>query len=745
MIVGRSLIAAIILAGAQAGFPADLPNKGQGLATPPAGSVAQQAVRPPFLDSPPKIDGHLDEACWEKPILDNDFISYNPRFGDVIPQKTLVFAAYDKTAVYFAFRCFDAEPSKIKTTVARRDAIFNDDWVGLSIDSQGLRQCSYDLFVNPSGIQGDIYDSTTGGEDVSTDFVWESAGRLTEDGYQVEIALPLRTIRFRSGKDILMRVMFWRKVSRTGFSGSWPALTPGAGMFNVMADFGFDELKAPLNLEALPALTIANDRERLEPANWGGAPTAKSFGLGLKYGLTSSITAEATINPDFSQVESDAFQVTVNQRYPIFYEEKRPFFMETSGLFNIAGTGGDGNMLTSFYSRNIVDPGWGTRLTGTAGKISFAVLGSGDESAGRPWEGTTDPRAGKSALFLAGRGKYSLSGDAYIGVLYSGREFGGGFNRAGGIDLQFRPFRNHQLSLSVLDSAARDSETGTRTGGAAVSAIWEYFTKPLGFQFWFEHYGTGFRMDSAFYSRLGFTRFQAYVGPSFYPKKPTWIKKINPFFFGYVLHDMETGLDDRLAIFAVSTNFAKQSQLRFDALFYREGWIDRAYEQLILRAQGYVQLTNWLKIDGQASSGDRIYYDRTNPFLGRMASGRAGVVIQPGMKLSQSLSFSLNHFTRDGNLVYDVTVLNARTTYQFNKYLFVRALFRYDSFARKWLTDFLASFTYVPGTVVHLGYGVLFEKHSWEVEPILEAGGPGSRYYAMRKSLFFKISYLWRL
>jgi len=146
VIVGRSLIAAIILAGAQAGFPADLPNKGQGLATPPAGSVAQQAVRPPFLDSPPKIDGHLDEACWEKPILDNDFISYNPRFGDVIPQKTLVFAAYDKTAVYFAFRCFDAEPSKIKTTVARRDAIFNDDWIGLSIDSQGLRPQVVDRF-----------------------------------------------------------------------------------------------------------------------------------------------------------------------------------------------------------------------------------------------------------------------------------------------------------------------------------------------------------------------------------------------------------------------------------------------------------------------------------------------------------------------------------------------------------------------------------------------------------------------
>ncbi len=714
--------------------------------SPPAAPAAPEvrSVQPPFFSAPPKIDGRLDDACWALTPLEKEFTSYNPRYGDLLPQKTIVFVGYDQEAVYFAFRCHDAEPDKIKTSIARRDNIFSDDWVGLSLDSQGLRQCSYDLFVNPSGIQADIYDSTTGGEDSSTDFIWESAGRRTAEGYEVEIAVPLRMLRFQSGKDIRMGILFWRKISRTGYSGSWPDLKPGAGLFNVMADLKFGELKAPLNLEALPSLTVANSRERLSPDAWGRRDTARGLGLGLKYGLTSSITAEATVNPDFSQVESDAFQVTVNQRYPIFYAEKRPFFMETSGLFNIAGTGGDGNMQTSFYSRKIVDPAWGTRVTGTAGKITFAVLGSGDEAAGREWEGTLDPRAGKSAFFLAGRGKYSLSGDAYVGVLYSGREFADGFNRVGGVDLQFRPFPNHQLSLSVLNSATGDPETGARTDGPAVSAIWDYFTKPLGAELWFEHYGTGFRMDSAFYQRVGFTRLQAYFGPNFFPKKPAWIKKVNPFFFGSLLHDLETGLDERLAVFAVRTNFAKQSQLRFDAVVYREGWIDRTYDQLALRAQGYVQLTNWLYVDGRVSSGDRIYYDASNPFLGRMESAQAGVMIQPGAKLSQSLSLSQNHFTRDGNPVYDVTVLNARTAYQFNKYLFIRALFQYDSYARKWLTDFLASFTYIPGTVVHLGYGVLFEKHGWDAGQWLPGGDYSGRYYALRNSLFFKVSYLWR-
>lgn len=739
----RALFAAavaLLLAGpAAAAGPA---SQSPGPAAPL--SPVRPEIRPLLLPVKPKIDGRLDEACWTSPVLEADFISYNPRFGDVVPQKTAVFMAYDDEAIYFAFRCLDAEPEKIKTSVARRDSMFGDDWVGLSLDSQRLHQNSYDLFVNPNGIQGDIYESTTGGEDAATDFVWESAGRRTAAGYEVEIAVPLRMIRFRSGRDVRMGILFWRKISRTGYSGSWPALTPGRGLFNVMADLRFDALESPLNLEALPAVTVANDRVRLAPTAWGASATTASLGFGLKYGLTSSITAEATVNPDFSQVESDAFQVTVNQRYPIFYDEKRPFFMATSGLFNIAGLNGDGNMQTAFYSRRIVDPGWGARLTGTAGKVTFALLGSGDAAAGRPWEGTPDPRAGRSATFLAGRGKYSLAGDAYVGVLYSGREFAGGFNRVGGADFQLRPFPNHLLSVSALQSRSLDPGTGARTEGAAVSAIWDYFTKPLGAEFMFEHFAPGFQMDSAFYQRVGFTRATAYFGPNFFPKKPAWIKKINPFFFGYLLHDIGTGLDDRLGVFAVRTNLVKQSQVRFDAILSREGWIDRTYDQFTLRAQGYVQLTNWLYLDGRVSSGDSIFYDPADPYLGRMESARAGVIVQPGVKLNLNLAFSQNHFTRGGAPVYDASVLNVKTTYQFNKYLFLRALLQHDSYARKWLTDFLASFTYIPGTVVHLGYGVLYEKHGFEDEQWLP-GGPGTgRYYEMRNSLFFKVSYLWR-
>ncbi|MDH5715120.1 MAG: carbohydrate binding family 9 domain-containing protein, partial [Candidatus Aminicenantes bacterium] len=159
---------------------------------------ADKILIPVRASVPPKIDGSLDDEAWEGSPLTKEFITYNPLYGEVLPQKTVIWLAYDSKNLYFAFKCYDTEPEKIKTSITKRDNIFSDDWVGLSLDSLGNKQSSYDLFVNPNGIQGDILNSAVGGEDVSPDFVWYSAGMLTDEGYQAEISIPLRSIRFKS-------------------------------------------------------------------------------------------------------------------------------------------------------------------------------------------------------------------------------------------------------------------------------------------------------------------------------------------------------------------------------------------------------------------------------------------------------------------------------------------------------------------------------------------------------------------
>ena len=285
-------------------------------------------LKPVLTKVPPVIDGVLDDEAWKLgPIVDDIFITYNPHYGDVLPKKTRVWMAHDPDNLYFAFYCHDSEPGKIKTSVTKRDNLWNDDWVGLGLDTGGNRQSLYELFVNPSGMQGDLFNTPASGENGAPDWVWYSQGKIVNDGYIVEIKLPLKSIRFKNGKNVEMNVLFWRRISRLGLSGSWPALEPGQGMFNSATKVVFEKLDRQLKLEFLPSITTSSIWDRQNPAAWSDADKSTEFGISAKYGITSAVTAEVTINPDFSQVESDEFQVVVNRRYPIFYSEKRPFFM----------------------------------------------------------------------------------------------------------------------------------------------------------------------------------------------------------------------------------------------------------------------------------------------------------------------------------------------------------------------------------------------------------------------------------
>src|SRR5262245_20516887 len=201
---------------------------------------------------PPKIDGILNDDVWNRePLPLGEWISYNPLRGGHADQHTEVRIAYDNRYLYFAFRCFDSEPDKIRTTIARRDTAFNDDWIALSLDSAGTGHTAYHLFVNPSGIQMDALNTSASGEQFEADLLWDSAGKLTEDGYIAEIRVPLQTIRFSGGDEVRMGILFFRKVSRTGISYSWPAMPPGQWVFENPAHLIFSNLRQPRLIEVL--------------------------------------------------------------------------------------------------------------------------------------------------------------------------------------------------------------------------------------------------------------------------------------------------------------------------------------------------------------------------------------------------------------------------------------------------------------------------------------------------------------
>ena len=700
----------------------------------PASVFAQESARTELravrIGTPPKLDGILDDEAWSRaPLPLDEWKSYNPMRGEPAAEKTEVWVGYDDEALYFAFRCLDTQPEKIRTTISRRDNAFSDDWVGVSLDSSRAGQLAYHLFVNPSGIQMDALQSGSGGEDFAPDWVWQSAGHVGADGWSAEIRVPLENIRFRSGTDVRMGVLFWRRLSRTGVSTSWPEMTPSKWVFESNGTVAFDDLQSQRLLEMIPSATFSGNQVRTDSTAWNRTRARGDLGLSVKYGLTSAVTLDATVNPDFSQVESDAFEVEVNQRFPIFFSEKRPFFMEGLGLFNIAGTGGDSTMRTAVHTRRIIDPSAGLKLTGAAGRHTFGVLSSADAS----------PDGDRQRVFTVMREVMNFGRGRYVGLLVSDTEFGRDHNRVVGGDVAFKKGEHFQGNASFLTSSSRSIESGSARGSGA-QAMYDYSTRRFTVAGQAEHYDRGFRMDTAFINRVGLTRGWQYQALNFYPSHPRyrWIKRINPFFWVSGAEDRNQGGTEIFYLPAVRFNFTRAGYLRVDYGVGHETFAGRKFEIGRMMIDGGAQVTRWLNVGGGTQAGPAIFYDEESPYQGDRRSASLRVGLQPSARVNSNTSYSFVTFKNRATSenVYRVHVLNLRNTYQFTPRFFVRAVAQFDSSRKRVLADFLASYELSPGTVFHAGYGSLFGREMEELT--------FDRYRATARALFFKASYLAR-
>ena len=698
----------------------------------------------------PKIDGVLDDEVWTRvaPLPATDWASYNPVRGDRMADiyRTEARVTYDDRNIYFAFHCFDNEPDRIRTNVTRRDSSFADDWIALSLDSAGTGQAAYHLFSNPSGSQMDAINTSASGEQFDADVVWYSAGQTTTDGYVVEVRIPLQTLRFKGGDKVRMNLVFFRKVSRIGVSYAWPEMLPGQWVFDRPAHLVFADLKPRRLVEVLPSVTYGVSQSRDATATpWGDADTDAHVGVSGKLGITSGVTLDGTINPDFSQVESDQFQSTVNQRFPLFFREKRPFFMEGMGLFNVAR--GD-NIRTAVHTRRIIDPIFGAKLTGTAGKTTFGVLSANDDHPGDIGN-RGDEFGDRNKLFTIGRATYALRRSDYVGAILTQTQHAGRSNFAAGVDLSIRPSSPQSLSASFLTSRT-DAGAGGSSGNAAhVEYGFENRRIQTGLEI--EHYDRGFQMDTAFYNRTGFTAASSYNEINFYPRGggSFWLQRVNPFLFAKAGTDRVQDGDEYFVNAGIRFNFTRQGNFNIEMSRGEEAWQGRQYKRYndVFVFAG-MQVLRWLSVSGGGGRGPSIYYDEDDPFAGKSRFGFASLTLQPNQNLSQSVDANFSVFDRasNGERIYSYTIVNSRTTYQFNKHFLVRLLAQYDSSEPRVLTDFLASYEFVPGTVFHAGYGSLFERGPKDGLPNsgTSAVNLDEVYRATNRGLFFKASYLRR-
>ncbi len=711
-----------------------------GLSLRAAGEVPVRLV---ITELAPKIDGRLDDLAWQSAHVFSDFLTMKPDYGKIASERTEMRLAFDRKTIYVAFRCFDSEPARVKASLAKRDGIDNDDWVGLILDTFGDQQGGYLIVCNPLGIQMDGMLNQDGNGDVSFDMVWQSAGRLDDTGYTVEMAIPLKSIRYPFRNEIEFKVSGARVISRKSEQVLCPGFFPDQGsMLKQLCPVVLAGVDYERTVEIMPAATYSHDWQRRSDTmvSQGGKFDPS---LTAKYGITSDLTLDATVNPDFSQIETDAGQIDINLRSSLYYPEKRPFFLEGRENFNYGATFEADPLGQIVHTRTIVEPILGLKLTGKAGKRNvFSGLIALDEFPRHQVLAGELEGPAVDAFFAIGRYKRVLKDDSYIGGLYAGREWDGGYNRVLGGDGRFRLTGASTLDFHLFASQTRRPGKLEQTTGTAGALRYTFQNRNFYTEAGVIEISRNFQTDTGYLSRSDVIMVPLFVSWNFYPKSGLF-QRVQPFYWSYHLLDRSCDKIESFNLFVVQVSMPRQSQLRVEGALANEVFAGRSFSRNRIGFRGSSQLFKSFYLEGSLYLGRQILYDSLFPEGGRGARVSAGLIFQPTDQFSTTFSLSYTDFYRQdgGEKVFDYTLLRNRTTFQVNRYLFFRGVFEYNSYHKTLTADLLGSFTYIPGTVFYVGYGSSWDQTRGDSElDVL-----GRSLAQTRRAFFVKASYLWRL
>ncbi|MCG6924143.1 MAG: DUF5916 domain-containing protein [Acidobacteria bacterium] len=393
------------------------------------------------------------------------FRQNTPRDGDPVSQRTEAYLGYDDTKLYVVFVCFDSEPDKIRASLSRREDALGDDKVEIFLDTFNDQRRSYVLTVNPLGVQMDgTWVEQEGSQyDRSFDTVWDSRGTLTEDGYVALIAVPFKSLRFSPEKTQEWGLILARWIRRNNEGSFWPYVTSRIeGRLNQGGSLlGISDVSPGRNLQLIPygffrSFRVLDDRDDSNPEYVSDSGELDG-GADFKTVFRDSLVLDVTANPDFNQVESDEPQVTVNQRFEVFFPEKRPFFLENASYFETP--------INLFFSRRIVDPQIGARLTGKLGPYAVAALYANDRA---PGERVTndDPVFGEKSRNAVFRLSRDLGNQSSVGLIYTDTRLHDSFNRVGGFDGRLRINANWLATAQGVASSTRTSDGEDLSGPA---------------------------------------------------------------------------------------------------------------------------------------------------------------------------------------------------------------------------------------------------------------------------------------
>lgn len=705
---------------------------------------APHLVPIPRQDAAITVDGVLDEPVWRQAARLTGFHQYQPVDGRLAEEETEVLVWYAPNAIHFGVLARDRQPQGIRATVADRDNLDADDRVTIYLDTFNDRRRAFFFTVNPLGVQEDgvrteggfTAGTLTGGTtDKNPDFLWQSRGQVTDSGYVVEIRIPFKSLRYPGAGAQSWGLNVQRRVQRTGYDDTWTDVRRANASFLIQAGTatGLHDLEQGITAEIQPFVTAqANglrtttgyEREDLDP----------SAGVNLRLGLSSSLSLDATYNPDFSQVESDASLVTVNERFALFFPEKRPFFLEGIELFATP------NQLV--YTRQVVNPLVGGKVTTKFGRHNVATLVALDE------------QPGADALFTVTRVRRDIGANSTGGLTVTTRDRDGAFNRLAAGDVRVVFGKLYYVAGQLGGSWTRDA----RGADGRTSPIWEAefdrTGRSWGFNYRLTGIGDDFSAQAGFVPRTGVTTGRAFNRVSFYGGRGALVEQLTMFAgpsrlwrydrFPKDAIEGEESLDANLSLrggWRVNSG-VEHTFVDFLPADYADYAVDPgtgpvAYRPLKGVSDGFglslaVTTPTWQSLNATARmqrARGGIFAEGSRGYETRLTSSLS---LRPSGSIRLTASGTLSHITRDrdGAEFARTIIPRLKVEYQATRSLFFRVVGEYVAERRAALedartgevliiggtpstsresnrmrVDWLASFEPSPGTVAFFGYG----------------------------------------
>ena len=758
-----------------------------GFAPAPAGDAGvltgRVTVRPRRTTTPPTVDGLLDDAVWSNAARITEFVQRQPVDGAPASEDTEVYLAYDDTSLYLAFHAKYDNPETMRANRVDRDrAGYGDDILSVYFDPFLDQQRAYVFSVNGYGVQGDsIVSGGRGGGfsgggrggvpwgDRSWDALFESGGQPVADGFTAEMAIPFKSLRYPArpddvphtwGLQIVRQIrdkdetIVWSPVSRdiAGF-------LPQMGVLD-----GMTGLSTSRNLEVQPTFTAFRYGTFDETAGRlvDGEPQP-DLGANFKYGVTPNLIADFTLNPDFSQIESDRPQVEVNQRFALFYPELRPFFLEGAEIFQMQAP------VTVVHTRTIVDPQYGAKLTGKAGKTTLGVLFANDEGASLGVDDRLDPAFGQTAQTFVGRVRYDLYSESFVGAIVTDRQFLDGHSRLVGADSNFRIGATHQLGFRALGTDRRAAQSGPQvnpcpsTADVEAPAACDGYAMDFGFRkrgrnlsYSIDSFALSpdFRTDVGFVRRTDQRETEARLDYLWWPQ--SWVISWGPEFRYGRNYNFDGVLADENLRAGVSANFAKNVRYSFDLDQDMERFYGIDFEKRRYRMFGNVSTSRVFSFGTGFDWGDEIYFDGANPFIGRESGFRTFINFRPVSRFATNINITTSRFmdplglfaagindgerSEDGE-IFNVNIFRALNTYQVTDRLALRNITEFNTYRGTVGLNLLATYRVNSGTAFYVGYDDHYRQYELFDDQVnaIDRG-----YLHTNRAVFTKIQYLFR-